>query len=88
MPARLAPPTAADIHAALDELRAHAGGLIDFDLASRCLGISMRTAYDLAARHGELITGVPLVRLGRLRRVRATDLMAALGLTPLDQSAA
>ena len=81
MPAHADPPSATATAAALTELRSRRVGLVDLDLAALCLGVNPTTAHNLACRYGEVMEGVPVLRLGRLRRVRVTDLLAALGIS-------
>lgn len=60
-----------------DRLLADAGPTVSITTAARCLGIHRTTAYGLAAR-GEL--GVPVLRLGRGRRVPTAELRRVLGI--------
>lgn len=44
-------------------------GTVSMEIASRVLGIGLSTAHRAAARTGEVVPGVPVVRLSQ-RRVR------------------
>lgn len=68
----------------VDELR-QLPAVVDVPTAGRAYGIGERHAYELA-RRGEF--PVPVRRLGRLLRVRSTDLLADLGITAPDSSEA
>lgn len=49
--------------------------VVDVPTAGRCYGIGRETAYDLARRGA---FPVPVLKLGRLLRVRSADLIADL----------
>jgi hypothetical protein len=57
---------------------------VDLPTAGRAYGISPRHAYELS-RRGEF--PVPVLKLGRLLRVRSVDLLADLGVTPGNSEA-
>jgi hypothetical protein len=62
------------------ELRA-LPAVVDVPTAGRAYGIGERHAYELA-RRGEF--PVPVLKLGRLLRVRSVDLLGDLGVTRDD----